>query len=142
MTDSNTQTATFSSGFDLLEQLENFVDKLRSWAGFNKELYDNILLVLSEAVANALVHGNKRDPEKKVKVTARLNRGELLKIDIKDEGEGFDPSGLPDPLEDENLLKAGGRGVFIIKQYAEHAEYSEDGTRLTLHFLLGDKKNG
>ncbi|MGK7369852.1 MAG: ATP-binding protein, partial [Candidatus Halalkalibacterium sp. M3_1C_030] len=90
---------------------------------------------LSEAVTNAIVHGNKENPEKQVKVRSELSDGELA-ITVKDEGAGFDPSKIPNPLKDENLLNIGGRGVYLIKEYADDLQFYENGTKLEMLFKL------
>jgi len=126
---------TLNSRFDEIERVESFVNGLKKWLDFNKDLEDKIMLVLSEAVTNAIVHGNKEDPSKIVSVKARKS-DDRLKLSIKDQGEGFDPSELPDPLDRDNLLKEGGRGVFLIKHYSDDISFSEDGTKLTIYFRL------
>lgn len=126
---------SLNSSTDEVYKLEGFVDQLQQWADFNDDIYGNIMLTLSEAVSNAIIHGNKENPEKEIKVSAWLNGGSI-KISVKDEGEGFDPDALPDPLKAENLLKEGGRGVFLMGQYADNVEYSEQGNKLTLTFKI------
>ncbi|MDR8392763.1 ATP-binding protein [Aliifodinibius sp. S!AR15-10] len=130
-----TKSLTLSSDFDEIQRVESFVDELQDWISFDDEIYGNVMLALSEAVTNAIVHGNKQDSDKKVHIKASQNNQKLT-ISIKDEGEGFDPSSLPDPLQDENLLKEGGRGVYLIEQFADEVTYSEDGTKITVRFLV------
>lgn len=126
---------SLNSSTEEVYKLEDFVGQLQQWADFDDDIYGNIMLTLSEAVSNAIIHGNKENPAKKVKVSAWLNGGSI-KISIKDEGEGFDPDALPDPLKTENLLKEGGRGVFLMEQYADNVEYSKQGNNLTLTFNI------
>ncbi|MDX1637914.1 MAG: ATP-binding protein [Balneolaceae bacterium] len=130
-----TKSLTLASSFDEIERLEAFVDTIQEWTDCSDDLYGNIMLALSEAVTNAIVHGNREDDSKNVFISATRNRDQL-KISIKDEGEGFDPSSLPDPLQDENLLKEGGRGVYLIEQFADDVSYSEGGTKITIRFEL------
>lgn len=130
-----TKTLTLSSDFDEIQRVESFVEELQDWISFDDDTYGNVMLALSEAVTNAIVHGNKQDSDKKVHIMASQNNQKLT-ISIKDEGEGFDPSSLPDPLQDENLLKEGGRGVYLIEQFADEVTYSEGGTKITVIFLV------
>lgn len=126
---------TLPSSTEQVYRLESFVDSLQRWVGFNDDVYSQIMMALSEAVTNAIVHGNKEDEKKTVYVVARrLN--EKLSISVKDEGDGFDPNAIPDPLKQENLLKEGGRGVFLMNQFADGVDFSENGSKLTLTFNL------
>ncbi|MGK7371148.1 MAG: ATP-binding protein, partial [Candidatus Halalkalibacterium sp. M3_1C_030] len=91
MTKTTYKEIVLESSFDEVEHLEDYVNELQDWADFNDEDYARIMLTLSEAVTNAIVHGNKENPEKQVKVRSELSDGELA-ITVKDEGAGFDPS--------------------------------------------------
>lgn len=83
---------------------------------------DWVTLSLREAVNNAVLHGNKLDPQKKVEVEIEFLEGEVF-IRIWDEGEGFDPNSLSDPTKEENLLKPHGRGIFLIKQFVDEVKF-------------------
>lgn len=135
MTKTTYKEIVLESSFDEVEHLEDYVNELQDWADFNDEDYARIMLTLSEAVTNAIVHGNKENPEKQVKVRSELSDGELA-ITVKDEGAGFDPSKIPNPLKDENLLNIGGRGVYLIKEYADDLQFYENGTKLEMLFKL------
>lgn len=125
------------SSFEEMEKLESFVNNLQEEFSFSDEQYSRILLPLSEAVSNAIVHGNNQDPEKKVIIASRYNNDSLI-ISVSDEGPGFDASSLPDPLKEENLLNEGGRGVYLIKEYADKVSYSDEGAKVTMHFILSE----
>lgn len=91
-------------------------------------------MAVREAVANAIKHGNRQDPDKKVEVTFGIEDGDVV-IEVRDEGPGFDPAGLPDPLEPENLLKPGGRGIFFMRKFMDGIDYDfrpEGGTVVRL----------
>lgn len=120
-----------------MERVELFVEELQQWAGFDDDNFSRILLVLSEAVNNAITHGNRQDSGKKVFINAGLEK-DILKVSIRDEGEGFDPDSLADPLKDENLLKEGGRGVYLIKQYADDVQFLKNGRELAISFRLDE----
>ncbi|HKL17718.1 MAG TPA: ATP-binding protein [Halalkalibaculum sp.] len=135
MTKTTYKEIVLESSFDEVEHLEDYVNELQDWADFNDEDYARIMLTLSEAVTNAIVHGNKENPEKQVTIRSELTDG-TLSISVKDEGAGFDPSNIPDPLKEENLLNIGGRGVYLIKQYADDLQFNENGTKLEMLFKL------
>src|SRR5690625_3405223 len=92
---------------DSMEKLEPFIDELQDWISLDDELRDRIMLPRSEAVNNAMVHGNKLQEDLSVIIVARQEGGFLV-ISVEDEGEGFNPRSIPDPLKEENLLKEGG----------------------------------
>jgi len=123
------------SKFEESAKLEGFLNSLQQALNFDDELYAKLMLVVSEAVTNAIMHGNKEDESKKVFITAQSDSEELTFI-VKDEGEGFDPDSLPDPLDEENLLKTSGRGVFLMEEYADQVSFSNNGSTLTLKFNL------
>lgn len=106
-----------------LQRLE-FDDDSRYWIG----------IAVREAVANAIKHGNQQDPGKRVEVELVIEHQEVV-IRIHDEGEGFDPSGVDDPLDPENLLKPDGRGIFYMNRFMDDIQYNfrpEGGTVVTL----------
>lgn len=124
------------SDFQELEKVEQFVEEgLKAFIGSNEELKSKVALTLSEAVTNAIIHGNQQKSHKKVTVTACTTDQKLI-ISIQDEGQGFDPSTLPDPLQEENLLKEGGRGVYLIRQYADELHFEQEGTLVRMVFNL------
>ena len=101
-------------------------------AGFSKRDMDNNLkLAFSEAITNAMEHGNHWDPEKKVKVQVRAGR-DRLEVEIEDEGPGFDFASLPDPTDESNLYNERGRGVFLMYTTMDKVEFSPKGNRVTL----------
>ncbi|KAK3582539.1 hypothetical protein CHS0354_024089 [Potamilus streckersoni] len=103
-----------------------------------KEIYD-LHLVMVEAVTNAIVHGNKLDGEKSVHVTCRITEDGLL-LEVEDQGNGFDPTVIPSPLDAENLLKVTGRGIFLMKQIAQNVSYRFSTHGTALQIVLNRKK--
>ena len=99
--------------------------------------YHDLLVVLTEAVNNAIVHGNAGDPTKEVSIVVSVHATEIVAT-VRDMGSGFDPDQVPDPRLPENLLKEGGRGVFLIRQLADDVEYSvdDDGTNVRITIAL------
>jgi len=124
---------TFSSTTANIAIVENLVDELCETHSIKEDFYGNILIALTEAVNNAIVHGNKLDEDKQVRV-AVSHSGEVLKFTIQDEGPGFDYDNLPDPTAPENIEKPNGRGVFLMKNLADRCEFLEDGTIVALEF--------
>lgn len=127
----------FSSDPDNLTEVEKFITDVADEFNLDDEIRNNLSLSLSEAASNAMVHGNKLDPKKYVdiKITVGDNKIEVV---IKDEGNGFDPSSVPDPTAPENLLKDSGRGIHIMKTFLENIRYNftDSGTEVILEISL------
>ena len=94
--------------------------------------FAEIELALREALANAVIHGNRQDPAKKVDVRCfcQPDRGMLLVVE--DEGAGFDPKEVPDPTQAERLFETHGRGLFLIRRTMDHVRFSRSGRRVTM----------
>ncbi|MFQ5709198.1 MAG: ATP-binding protein [bacterium] len=92
---------------------------------------DDFPLVLSEAVANAMIHGNKKNPEKKVMAQANINSDKVI-VKIADEGEGFDFQNLPDPTKPENFRKCQGRGLFLIRSFMDDVRFNSSGSEIIM----------
>lgn len=90
-----------------------------------------VRLALEEALVNAIKHGNGMDPSKKVHIECRVSP-ERVWIRIRDEGQGFDLKGLPDPTLEENLEKPSGRGVLLMREFMTKVEYNDRGNCVTL----------
>ncbi len=116
-------------------ELERFVDAVTKRYRINKEKYPDILISLTEAVNNAIVHGNKKDIRKYVKIYMNKTPGSLTFI-ISDEGNGFNPMSVPDPTIPENINCCGGRGVFLMKQLADRVHYHNNGSTVEISFEL------
>jgi serine/threonine-protein kinase RsbW len=99
--------------------------------GFSGQAAFAIKLALEEALINAVKHGNKFDPEKKVEVAANVT-AQQAEIIIEDEGPGFEKCDVPDPTLEENLEKCSGRGILLIEAYMNSAEWSNKGRRLRM----------
>ena len=115
--------------------IEKYVTSLMNSCKFNQEVYDNILISLTEAVNNAIIHGNKKDEKKYVRVKCE-ERSEEVVISISDEGRGFNPHQVPDPTLPQNLDCCGGRGVFIMKQLADKINFLDSGRTVQMHFKI------
>jgi serine/threonine-protein kinase RsbW len=88
-------------------------------------------VALEEAVINAIRHGNKNDPRKWVRLRFQVTRDQVL-VEVKDQGEGFDPRLVPDPRAPENLERPSGRGLLLMRSYVTWLRHSENGTCVTL----------
>lgn len=127
----------FKSDPDNLVEVEKFISDVAEECNLDDEIRSNLSLSLSEAASNAMVHGNKLDPKKYVDITITVNDNKIELI-IKDEGNGFDPTTVPDPTEPENLLKDSGRGIHIMKTFLENLRYNftDSGTEVILEISL------
>jgi serine/threonine-protein kinase RsbW len=127
-------TLQLPSKIKSISVVENFIDELSVQYDFKDELYAKVLTCLSEAVNNAIVHGNRESSEKKVYLNPKVIGDKRLVFTITDEGEGFDFNKLLDPSEPENIENLTGRGVFLIKKLADKCVFNSKGNELELHF--------
>jgi serine/threonine-protein kinase RsbW len=129
---------TIASRFENIELVQAVVDEALKEKGVADDTRHWVGLALREAVANAIKHGNRQDPEKQVEIEATIDSGRL-ELRIADEGDGFDPSAVADPLAEENRFRASGRGIFYMKRFMDEVEYATSpsgGTALTLRKRL------
>jgi anti-sigma regulatory factor (Ser/Thr protein kinase) len=101
-----------------------------------RRLRFNLRTALAEVLANAIVYGNRHDPTKLVRVEISCGR-EAVRIDVADDGVGFDPSGIPDPTEAANLERESGRGLFVLRHLVDQVEFNERGNRVCLVLRAG-----
>ncbi|MBA2339716.1 MAG: ATP-binding protein [Pyrinomonadaceae bacterium] len=92
--------------------------------GFSGEALDGIDMAVREAVTNAVLHGNKQDATKTVNVIVERNSDSFV-VAVQDEGEGFNPSDVPDPTDEQNLLKASGRGMLFMRAFMDEVEWTK-----------------
>lgn len=121
-----------------LNKAEEFLNDFRAEYLLElKENFMNILIAFTEAVNNAVNHGNKKDPNKNVLIVLE-KKTKFFQIQIKDEGKGFIEEHVPDPTLPENLLKQSGRGVFLIRKLSDDVEIisNEKGTVVKMRFKL------
>ncbi len=115
--------------------IESFIDNAREKYAINDDIYGNIMISVTECVTNAILHGNKLDSSKKVDLELHLNEGQI-EFTINDEGKGFNYAHLDDPTAPDNLEKAGGRGIYIIKHLCDDVKFEEDGRKVILTFYM------
>jgi serine/threonine-protein kinase RsbW len=119
----------FSSDTKYLENVEKLSSKVARYANLSESDSDDLGIVTTELVNNAIHHGNKNDPEKLVHITFTVD-DQKIELRIIDQGGGFNPDKLKDPLAPENLLNESGRGIFLIRNLMDGLEFkfSDTGT--------------
>jgi len=131
----DTQSLELRSDAESLSVVEHLIDDVRSKYNISEDVFGNMLVAITEAVTNAIYHGNKSDPNKKVTVTCTHSPHAIV-FTITDEGKGFDYYDLPDPTAPENLEKECGRGIFLMKHLTDQIIFSENGRVVELSFKL------
>jgi serine/threonine-protein kinase RsbW len=137
---------SISSRFENIELAQHLCGKLLEGREVSEETRHWLLMALREALANAIKHGNRQDLSKRIHLEMDVV-GQNLKISIRDEGEGFDPGAVEDPLAPENRLKTSGRGIFYMKTFMDDVRFRklEGGGMeiiLTKNLSAGKEKEG
>jgi serine/threonine-protein kinase RsbW len=114
-------------------QVESAAEHLAHAAGLDEDACFHVAMAVREAAVNAVLHGNEYDPKLQIAVSLE-NTGTDLVFTIADQGQGFDPDHLPDPLAAENLLRGTGRGIFLIRSLMDEVRFRplHPGTELTM----------
>jgi len=121
------------SDINNLNIVEKTIDVVTNQIGINQDNYGKILVATLEAVNNAIVHGNKSDTSKFVRIEIVFKEN-LLQVEITDEGAGFRPEKVPDPTFPENIEAINGRGVFLMSKLADEIEFNKKGNSVKLRF--------
>jgi serine/threonine-protein kinase RsbW len=121
MINGNTVRLDFRSAFDMVDFVQVVSDHVGRLAGLDEDSLHWVSVAVRESVINAIKHGNHNDEDKRVFVefTALDGDAQGLAIRVRDQGPGFDPESLPDPLAPENVLKSSGRGIFLIRNFMD-----------------------
>jgi serine/threonine-protein kinase RsbW len=127
------QTLKVSSNAQSLRLVERLIEDVCQVYGVNEDCYGNMLISVTEAVNNAIQHGNKNNADKFVKIGFE-SENNLLVFSIEDEGEGFDHGSLPDPTDPDNIDKLSGRGVYLMTQLSDMIRFEENGKKVYLGF--------
>lgn len=129
----NTKSMTFPSDVEYLEKIERMSSEIATKAGFDESTVDDLSIALTELVNNAIHHGNKNDSNKKVTVTFTTDESKIT-ISVSDEGGGFSPNKLSDPLHPDNLMADSGRGIYLVRALMDDVDYkiSEKGTEVII----------
>ena len=122
-----------SSTMESVSEVEAAADRLAEEAGLDEDQRFHIAMAMREAAINAVLHGNEYSPNTHIEVSLE-NTGTDLVFTIADQGHGFDPDHLPDPLSPENILRGTGRGIFLIRSLMDEVHFRQlnPGTELTL----------
>jgi len=131
----NPVTIEFPSIVDNIKIVESFIDNSKEEYNISDDLYGNILIAITEAVNNAIQHGNQNDKEKIVKLTCATSPSEISFV-VEDEGHGFDYHTLPDPTSADNILKPDGRGIFLMKHLCDVLKFEDQGKKVEMVFYL------
>ncbi len=118
-----------------VDKVSSLVENLASRLRLAPDTYGNILISLTEAVNNAIIHGNRQDESKIVEVRTETRNGRLA-ILVRDEGRGFDYSNVPDPTTPERICECGGRGVFLMRQLSDKCRFHDNGRTVEMEFKL------
>ncbi|MBA3648632.1 MAG: ATP-binding protein [Chitinophagales bacterium] len=129
-----TRDVEFTSLPENIKIIEALVERLKSELDMSEEMEANILISLCEAVTNAIFHGNKQSPGKKVKVRVEL-RKRILSFYIEDEGFGFNLIKIKNPTLPENIQNPTGRGIYLMNHLADRVEFFEGGRKVVLTFF-------
>lgn len=126
---------TLESHPQSIAEVEPYVSKIVAEYKIGEELFGSMLITLTEAVTNAIIHGNLATISKKVFVKTSCSAQKICFM-IQDEGNGFDPDSLPDPTAPENILTPGGRGVFLMRQLSDNVSFDDNGRLVRIEFAL------
>jgi serine/threonine-protein kinase RsbW len=130
------------SKLEKLIDVETYAEKIAATSGLSKDQSNNLAIAITEAVGNAIVHGNHKDPGKKVRIRFRITK-KLIMADVRDEGSGFNPYKLSNPLKPENLMKESGRGIFILKSLTDRVSFhfAPEGTTIRMIMKIRNRNS-
>lgn len=112
----------FGSGVALVDLVHEAAERLAGVAGFDEDDSLSVAIAVREAVINAVAHGNRNDPGRKVDVALKVIR-DGIEARVRDEGNGFDPAATPDPTVGDNLLKTTGRGLLLMRAFVDDVAF-------------------
>jgi serine/threonine-protein kinase RsbW len=131
----NTISIQIPSLMENIRMIESFIDNAKERFHLDDDIYGNIMIAVTEAVNNAIKHGNSNDKRKNVFLALSLDDS-TIKFIVKDEGNGFKYDQLPDPTAPENIEKPGGRGIFLMKHLSDEVSFKDDGRVVELSFYM------
>ena len=139
--DASVTEVVLESNLENVEQAEEAARTVCKQVGFDEETEFRIEMAVHEAVINAIHHGNKEDPSKKVYIKFIVSE-DRLEVRVQDEGIGFNPGEVPDPLAKENLLNISGRGIFLVRKFMDEFRVESSpgkGTEVIMIKLLDSR---
>ena len=119
-----------------IHQVEGLIEDIRDEFQFKDDVYGNVMIATTEAVNNSIIHGNKSDVTKTVTIRVLTPNPYRLKIEVTDQGPGFDYQNLSDPTAPENLENPGGRGVFLMSHLCDELNFADEGRKVELVFNI------
>lgn len=131
-------TVIIPSQLEELTTIEKLSNDIARKMGLSEDQHDNLSIAVTEAVGNAIVHGNKKDPKKEVRIHVEI-KNDRVSVAVTDQGKGFDPDDLADPIDPNNLLRESGRGIFILKALMDEVSWDFGPGGTTLRFTLRKK---
>jgi serine/threonine-protein kinase RsbW len=138
MTITQTRTVTFPSVKENVALVERFVDEICEFYNIGDENYGNILIAITEAVSNAIYHGNRLDPDKSVRFFYETKDNNLC-FTVQDEGRGYNPETLPDPTDPENVENPNGRGVFLMRRLTDDIKFFDEGRKVEMYYRIANQ---
>ncbi len=115
--------------------VEKMIEDVCDLFSISEDYYGNILVAITEAVNNAIYHGNKANPSKSIDISFK-SQSDKVSFIVKDEGTGFSYDNLPDPTSPENIEKPNGRGVFLMRRLADSVSFEDNGSKVILDFKV------
>lgn len=119
--------------------IKEIMDLMNQELSMSEEDEFHIKLALEEALTNAVMHGNKQDPDLSVRISINAKENQLI-FEIRDQGAGFDFNNVPDPTSDDKIMKTSGRGVYLLRKLMDDVKYSSGGRELRMVKILGKNK--
>lgn len=133
-----TRSVIFPSLKENVSLVERFIDEICQFYNIGDENYGNILVAVTEAVSNAIYHGNRLNPDKSVRFFYETKDNNLC-FTVQDEGAGYNPEILPDPTDPENIETPNGRGVFLMRKLTDDIKFLDEGRRVELYFRIANQ---
>jgi serine/threonine-protein kinase RsbW len=130
-----TQRIDFPAKAENIALAEKMIDEACQKYGVHESHYGDILIAITEAVNNAIHHGNRLDPAKSVSLGYQVKEDKIVFV-VSDEGAGFDHDHLPDPTDPQNIERPHGRGVFLMRALADNVEFENNGATVIMAFSL------
>ncbi len=118
-----------------IEKVGNFVETLAEQFHLSPDRYGDILVSVTEAVNNAIIHGNCEDTSKTIELCLKKQK-RTIAISVTDQGTGFDYMSVPDPTHPENICNCGGRGVYLMRQLSDEVQFRNNGSTVEMKFNI------